>query len=197
MMCWAIIPLKEPQACKTRLRGALSGAERRWLVARMARHVVDTARSCGAVDHVAILGPERHGMDSSIQLIEDRGPDLNAALSSAFEYLRAAGVDKVVVLPGDLPLLQTADVQALAQAADVGVGIAPDVANTGTNALSFTVLRPIRPAFGPNSFSRHCADAARAGLLLRIVRSPSLALDVDDVVSLKRSGLPERWRISA
>ncbi|NUQ37724.1 MAG: 2-phospho-L-lactate guanylyltransferase, partial [Caldilineales bacterium] len=62
--------------------------------------------------------------------------------------------------------------------------IAPDAAETGTNAL---LLRPpdlLRPRFGPDSFPRHLALAAAAGVEAVIYRSPTLAHDVDLPVDL-------------
>jgi 2-phospho-L-lactate/phosphoenolpyruvate guanylyltransferase len=186
MTCWVIVPLKAARTCKTRLRGVLDDSERRALVRQMARHVVETARTCAGVDRVAIVGPERHGLDATVPLIEDRGAGLNAALADALALAASHGPTRVIILPGDLPLLTVEDVAALAFID--GLGIAPDRAGTGTNGLSLPTRTGFRPAFGPASFVAHCAEAARLGLAAHVVRSPTLALDIDVLASLQAVG---------
>lgn len=197
MSCWAIVPIKASDACKTRLRGSLSDADRRALAARMVRHVVETAGGSVAIDRVAIVGPERHGLDPAIPLIVDGEAGLNAALAGAFAVAAARGATRIVVLPGDLPLLTVDDVDRLADAARDGIGIAPDRAGTGTNGLALAVPSAFRLAFGEASFAAHHAEAGRIGMAARIVRSPTLALDVDDAESLALSGLPSDRRRAA
>jgi 2-phospho-L-lactate guanylyltransferase len=57
--------------------------------------------------------------------------------------------------------------------------IVPDRHGTGTNGLLLTPPDAIAPSFGPGSCERHLALAREAGAVCRIVRSPSLLLDID------------------
>jgi 2-phospho-L-lactate guanylyltransferase len=114
------------------------------------------------------------------QPLVERGYDLNAALEQARAAVVAAGAAAVLVLPADLPLLTAEDLAGLCAQAQLGDGvvIAPSH-DGGTNAL---LLRPplaLPYAFGVDSFARHCALAAAAGLPCRVYRSPTLAWDVD------------------
>ncbi|HST41030.1 MAG TPA: hypothetical protein VLK58_16060, partial [Conexibacter sp.] len=50
---------------------------------------------------------------------------------------------------------------------------------TGTNALLLSPPDAIAPAFGAGSCARHVAAARRAGATCRVLRLPSIALDLD------------------
>jgi len=178
MTTWVVIPIKAPEACKTRLAGVLPETARRALVAEMLRHVVEAADGVGAV---RLVGPSRHGLSETVGLLADPGGGLNAALTAALSAALAAGATRLVVLAGDLPQLSRADVEALATLAAGVLGVAPDRAGAGTNALSLPLPQAhgFRFQYGPASFARHCAEAARLGLALDVIRSTTLGLDID------------------
>ena len=60
-------------------------------------------------------------------------------------------------------------------------GIAPDRHGVGTNGLSLPLpaARGFRFAFGDDSFALHQAEAARLGLIVEVIHSPTLAKDID------------------
>ncbi|CAN7256811.1 2-phospho-L-lactate guanylyltransferase [Phenylobacterium sp. LjRoot219] len=186
MTCWVVIPIKAPEACKTRLRPALGEAARRELVAGMLRHVVEVAGAEPAVDAVRLIGPSRHGLPAEVQLLADPGQGLNPALAAALTAAAAAGVTRLVVLAGDLPRLAAEDLAALASLDAGELGVAPDRKGLGTNALSLPLpqARDFHFQYGPDSFARHAAEAVRLGLKLQTVRSETLGLDVDDPADL-------------
>jgi len=178
MTTWIAIPIKAPEACKTRLSPALPDAARRELVAEMLRHVVGAATGVG---EVRIIGPSRHGLPETVRLLDDPGGGLNAALASALAAAAVGGVSRLVILAADLPQLTHADVRALADVAPGVLAIAPDRASAGTNALSLPLpaASDFRFQYGPGSFERHGAQAARLGLRLEVIRSSTLGLDID------------------
>lgn len=182
MTCWVLTPVKAPEACKTRLSPVLDAAARRALVARMLRHVVDAAAAAPGVGEVLLLGPSGHDLPRPLRRLADPGGGLNAALASALPTAAAAGVDRLVILAGDLPLVSAADVAALAGLAPGRLGLAPDRRETGTNALSLPLpaAQQFRFQYGPDSFARHSAEAARLGLALEVIRSETLGLDIDE-----------------
>jgi 2-phospho-L-lactate guanylyltransferase len=177
---WIVVPVKAPGAGKTRLAGVLDDAARRDLVARMLRRVIAAAGAVAGAE-VAVLGPSRHGLAATLRLLDDPGPDLNAALGAALPVALDAGCDRLVFVSGDLPLVTTAEIAALADAPADTLAIAPDRVGTGTNALSLPLpqARAFRFGYGPGSFERHRAEAARLGLPIRIDRSAGLAIDID------------------
>jgi 2-phospho-L-lactate guanylyltransferase len=105
------------------------------------------------------------------------------------------GATSVVLLPGDCPLLDAAELgAALKRLADRQVSVVPDRHGTGTNALLMRPADAIGPAFGEGSAERHRDRAERAGH--RSVTEPlaSLALDLDTPEDLEelRGRLAER-----
>lgn len=181
MNCWAVIPIKLPEKAKIRLAGVLSEPERAALADAMLRHVVGAAQAADHVQHVALLGPSRLGLDESIPLLTDPGGGLNPALHSALERISSENADRMIVLFADLPLLTINDVQLLAAAPPGTIAIAPDRHGSGTNALSLPLpqARGFTFAFGPDSFALHRAEAERLGIALEEIHSPGLARDVD------------------
>jgi 2-phospho-L-lactate guanylyltransferase len=181
MTCWIVTPIKAPEACKTRLSGAMTDVARRDLVRDMLRHVVEVAQAMPGAE-VRILGPSRHGLAAEIPMLADPGGGLNAALAAAAETAGAAGASRLVVVAADLPRLTRSDLQALAAMEGEGLAVAPDRAGSGTNALSLPLpeARAFRFQYGPDSFARHCAEAARLGLPLQVIRSETLGLDIDE-----------------
>ncbi|NQU30134.1 MAG: hypothetical protein HQ525_05650, partial [Anaerolineae bacterium] len=88
----------------------------------------------------------------------------------------------VLVLPADLPLISQEDIQKLVSVANKHervVVITPDRHKQGTNALLISPAGIIEYDFGPNSFSRHCERAIKAGARLEICTLPSIELDLD------------------
>jgi len=179
---WVVIPIKALDACKTRLRPALGDAERRALVRAMLANVIEAALNAERVDRVALLGPEQHSAPDTVTRISEPGSGLNVALGKALSL----DATRIVIVAADLPRVTAADIDALAgMAADV-VAIAPDRAGAGTNALSLPMpaARGFAFQFGAGSFARHATEVERLGLKLEVVRSATLALDVDTPADL-------------
>lgn len=184
MTCWAIIPVKGTDLGKQRLAGVLGGPERKHLVAAMLGHVVTAVKDANGIDRVALLGSSRHGLSAEIELLPDAGTGLNPALASAFATAVEAGATRVVIVFADLPQLTPAEVEQLTAAP--GIAIAADRHGTGTNALSLPLpaTSAFTFAFGPDSFSRHQAEAARIGVPIAAIHSPGLQRDVDEPADL-------------
>ncbi len=183
---WVVTPIKAPEECKTRLRGALSEAARRDLVASMLRHVVEVAGATAGVDEVLLIGPSSHGLPAAVRRLADPGGGLNAALAAAMRAAAEAGVGRLILVAADLPRLTAADLEALAGVDAGAIAIAPDSLGVGTNALSLPLpaARGFAFHYGPGSFARHQAEAMRLRLPLRVIRSATLGLDIDEPADL-------------
>ena len=192
MTCWVVIPVKAPGACKTRLAGVLGDAARRDLVATMLAHVAGVAGKAAGVDEVLLLGPSHHGLSVTMRRLDDPGRGLNAALASAVRAAAGEGVDRLVFVSADLPLLAPVDIEALIDRPAGVAAIAPDRVGIGTNALSLpgSCASGFALRYGAGSFAAHVAEAVRLALDLVVVRSPGLALDIDlpaDLAMLRSS----------
>lgn len=178
-MQFALIPVKELSQAKARLAPALDAAGRRELTVAMLRDVLAAALACPVLDKVAVVTRDA----DVLTLAKDAGAEglpepggLNEALTSAGEALAQRGVDRLLVLAADLPLVATDDIATVAQA-DADVVIVPSM-DGGTNALA---LPPsgIAFRFGPDSARRHLAAAAVADLRSLTLDLPAISFDVD------------------
>lgn len=179
---WAIVPVKETQAAKSRLAAELNPQQRRRLMRWMVEGVLDSLASLPGLQGVVVVGElfAGAGMKPLIRLPDPgRGP--NAAVAEGLALLHRRGAEAAVVVAGDLPVLQPADVEALIEAGrDAGVALAPDRHGTGTNAVYLRLPTALLTSFGPGSLARHVAAARALGFEPRLVRREGLALDVDE-----------------
>ena len=189
--CWALVPAKAPGVGKSRLASALGDAERAALVETMLAHVLDTLLDSAAVERVLLLGPDRPSLDPRIERIDEAGDGLNAALDTAFREIaaRPGAPDRLIVIHGDLPLLQRADVRLLCTVPDDKIGIAPDRHGVGTNALSLPLprAREFVFRFGTDSAARHVREAEEHIFGIQTILSDGLEKDIDEPVDL---GMP-------
>lgn len=187
----AIVPIKTLDRAKSRLAGALAPAERRALVIEMLARVVATLRHPAAgVATVWVVSADA----SALQLatawgarpLREAVADLNSALEQARGAAVAAGAGAILVVPGDVPLITPEDAAAMGALLGHGadLALAADTAGSGTNALALRRAAALPFRFGQGSAARHLAEAAALGLLARLYRSPTLALDVDGPAGL-------------
>jgi 2-phospho-L-lactate guanylyltransferase len=193
---WAAVPFKGPVGSKRRLAALLSPEERARLSVAMLNLVLRELLLAEGIERVLLLTPpglERVWPEHERLLVVDEPPSeagadgLNPALRRAQATAAAAGVARLLIVPGDLPLIGAEDVALLVESAnEAAVVIAPDRAETGTNALLLTPPTAIGPSFGEGSFQQHQRLAADAGLTVAVVHQPGLALDLDTPADIAR-----------
>jgi len=148
-------------------------------------------------DEVAVIAAQ-HGVEV---LHEHSAQGLAAALRRGQqEIARRDPQALVVLLPGDLPLLDPAELfDAVTQVQHDQVGIVAAAADGGTGALLLEAGQPFAFSYGEGSCERHLAAARLVGLQPRLINAPSLAFDVDrpaDVAALadsRRAPQTRRW----
>lgn len=182
-----LVPMKGLDDAKSRLWADVPTPERQAAVLGMLDRVVRAA--VGACTVVGGACTVVGGDDAVRRAAEAAGavwtPDpasgLNAALASAMRAAYADGAQAALFLPADLPLIERADVLALAEASrgyarPVGVEAAAD---GGTNALLVPASCAFEPRLGEDSFAKHRAAAEAAGPPLVALDAPNIAFDVD------------------
>ncbi|HEY0736939.1 MAG TPA: 2-phospho-L-lactate guanylyltransferase [Herpetosiphonaceae bacterium] len=181
----AIVPLRSLHDGKRRLSGVLSSAERGALVQQLFLRAHEAILGSGCVDLLCVVSPdpvllawvERSGAMPLLQ--SDDG--LNAGLEYARHTLleRGSWSSLLVVLP-DLPLIQAADVAAMARLSRPdSIVVASDRHGSGTNALLLQPANAIAFRFGAHSLQRHLAAARSHGLTIQRYSAPSVAFDLD------------------
>lgn len=187
MTTLAILPIKRFDRAKTRL----GGERRASLAAAMAERVLDALAASERLDGVLVVTADASARDAAAErsfgVVDE--PVLaghNAAARLGIEAALTRGATRVLLVPGDCPLLSGAEVDGLLDRhAGPGVVVVPDRHGTGTNALLLSPPDAIEPSFGPGSRDRHLALAE--GAVLDEV--PGLLLDVDtadDLAAVRR-----------
>jgi 2-phospho-L-lactate guanylyltransferase len=181
----ALIAVKERSRCKTRLADVLGPPERIDLVRSMLTAVLAAAGNAQTVHQVIVISPERDTVPAEIPVLADTGESLNTALIQAHTMVREFGCHEIVVLPADLPLITSAEIDELVRAGRAGgFAMATDAAGIGTNALCLISTQPFRFQFGPDSRRLHLQEAQRLGSSPQVVHLAGLEFDVDSSADL-------------
>ncbi len=188
-MIGIVVPVKRLQQAKSRLSGFLEPAARQQLVITLVRHVIDTVYrsivSQSIPARIWLVSPDpalRAVTDNKdVEWFPDPVEELNAALTVARHHLQQCGCSSMMILAGDLPFLTVDDVRLLIAAlTNYDVVLAPDQEQRGTNALGVRLPSPLPFGFGTDSAAYHLRSAARLGLRVHLVHTPTLAFDLDD-----------------
>jgi 2-phospho-L-lactate guanylyltransferase len=191
----AILPVKRFARAKQRLRAGVDGAARERLAAAMVADVLEVLAAYPALERVVVVTAEPSVAEAATAAGAHVVPDPDEAGQSAAVALgvlvarEELAAQRVLLVPGDTPGLDPADLDALLARTEPVV-VVPDRHGTGTNALLLRPPTAIAPAFGPGSRERHQTAAEAAGVDHAVVRLASLALDVDtpdDLAALRTS----------
>ncbi|MDQ6744520.1 MAG: 2-phospho-L-lactate guanylyltransferase [Actinomycetota bacterium] len=195
MSVFAILPVKGLAAAKQRLAHELGPGHRQALVEAMLCDVLVALRRSQAIDHVLVLSGDRTAQQIAasygMEVVDEEDRGHNAAARQGIEHALAAGATRVLLVPGDCPLLDAAELDALVKwpAGARSALVVPDRHGTGTNALLLTPPDALEPAFGPGSCERHTAAAAAQEAEVKVMTVPTLALDIDtpeDITALEQ-----------
>ncbi len=175
-----LVPVKAFAFAKNRLAPELSPLDRSELARLMAGHVLAVAAPLPTFvvcDDEEVAAWAR----DAAEVIVRPEAGLNGAVAGGFSHLLKRGFAKVVVAHGDLPLARGFSHLLGFD----GVTAVPDRAEDGTNVLCLpSSAGAFGFGYGAGSFARHCAEARRLGLQLRVLHDPDLALDIDTPADL-------------
>ncbi len=191
-----VVPIRSLSDGKTRLSPVLDPLERSALTREMLERVVRAALGTASRARVVVISPDPDALadvgriDPSIRLIyqEPEHPGLNPALEQAAAAVRAAGGSAVLILPADLPLISSADIDNLLRR-DAPVVIAPDRHGMGTNALMVRLDafgEPFVFQFGEGSYAKHHDEAMRLGVDALTAISLGTSFDLDTPEDLQQ-----------
>jgi 2-phospho-L-lactate guanylyltransferase len=174
----AVLPVKSFPRAKSRT--ALEDADRIALAESMVTAVLRALAEVRRLDDILVVTREPRAIAAAAgATVVDDPHEAGHSAAALIGVRAAADADRVLLVPGDCPLLDPAEVDRLLADAGPGVTIVPDRHGTGTNALVLDPPDVMAPSFGPGSCARHAALAQAAGAPVRIVSVPSLAFDVD------------------
>jgi 2-phospho-L-lactate guanylyltransferase len=151
------------------LNDMLAALERASSVGRVAVVSADEA----LLRHASLLGAE---------VIEEGRPrGLNAAVALAAAVLEENGVDRLLTIPGDVPLIGGAEVDRLfaTDPAAHPVVLVPSASGSGTNGLLTSPPTVILSRFEGNSLKAHQQACREAGIEPLVLPLQGFMLDVD------------------
>ncbi len=189
---WAVLPIKNMGKAKQRLDGCLSRPERQALFAAMIEDVLAALSASRLLAGILVVTrdpkAERLAADYGARvLIEEKNAGHTAASSFGACTLTQEGIQGMLQVPGDLPLLSAEDIDAVIQAHGEApaVTIAPSRDKLGSNAVACSPPDFLPLRFGDNSFFPHLQGSRDLGVEPRIIERRGFALDVDTPDDLK------------
>jgi 2-phospho-L-lactate guanylyltransferase len=179
-----LVPVKDLSRAKQRLAAELNQTSRTELARAMLSDVLDAVAKYSG-EYVALVTSDAFAMQFARQhgfdLIRDEAnAGETGAIEMATRVCESRGVKTTLVMPGDIPLIEAAEIRAIYESApENGTVLVPSRDKRGTNAVLRrpASLFPLR--FGNDSFMPHLAAAIATDTSCVVLSLPGIALDVD------------------
>jgi 2-phospho-L-lactate guanylyltransferase len=185
-----LVPVKNLKNAKQRLSPVLTPDERSRLAEAMLEDVLEALAASPYRDCVSLVTgdsqAQRLAEQQSFAVIDDADePGETGAIEAATRVCAERGADFTLVLPGDLPLITTAEVEKIfAAAPERGTVLVPSASGRGTNAVFRRPADLFPLSFGNDSFLPHLATAAATGDPVRVLELDGVGMDVDEPADL-------------
>jgi 2-phospho-L-lactate guanylyltransferase len=192
-MFTALIPVKEFQFAKRRLSEVLRPKERREFAAAMLTDTLEMVAKAASISRIAVVTADpdarKLALEHRADVFEETGANgLNGALNQAAATLSADGACAVMVLPTDIILADTDDLDALTK---IHLSLGTDLTivaagfDFGTNCLLATRPAAMTFCFGELSSIHHFEAAKARGYNAKILRVSKLDRDIDNISDLR------------
>jgi 2-phospho-L-lactate guanylyltransferase len=187
-----LIPVKNLSTAKQRLAAVLDQPARTELAQAMLHDVVDVLAAWPRRPGCALVTSDPFAVELARQhdfeIIPDpTNPGETAAIEMATRFCVVRGSDSTLVLPADIPLIRTSELdQILAYAPAEGSVLAPAADGRGSNAVFRRPANLFPLRFGNDSFKPHLAAARATGKPCVVLQLPGIAVDVDNPEDLQR-----------
>ena len=189
---FAILPMKAPGTGKTRLEESLGQSQRKALASAMYSDVLTALGRCTTLAGVVVVtgdidSARTAGLYGAEWVDEADSEGHSAAALAGINHALTNGADRVLLVPGDCPLLDPKEVDSLLDETHSTecLSVIPDRHGTGTNGLLICPPLAVAPSFGPGSHQRHHDLAAAAGIKSLTTPLASFALDIDTMDDLQ------------
>ena len=183
---WAVVPVKKFDGAKQRLSGGLSPGHRVGLAAAMVADVLGVLARCPGLSGVLVVTVEPVAIALAGALgmrVTDAGAldGHTGAVMGGMGVLRREGRAGMMTVPGDIPCIDVAEVEAVLAAHGVAPAftIVPAHDDKGSNCIVCSPPGAVPLRFGDDSFFPHLAAARHAGVEPLVVRAAGIGMDVD------------------
>ncbi len=187
-----LVPVKNLSAAKRRLAAVLDQPARTELAQAMLHDVVATLAAWPRRPACALVTSDTFALELARQYDFEVIPDpANSGETGAIEMATrlcvSRGIDSTLVIPADIPLIRTSELDEIfAHAPAQGSVLAPAADGRGTNAAFRRPANLFPLRFGNDSFKPHLAAAHATGTPCQVLRLPGIALDVDNPGDLQQ-----------
>ncbi len=187
-----LIPVKNLSAAKQRLAAVLDQPARTELAQTMLRDVVTAIAAWPRRPACALVTSDPYAVELARQydfeIIPDpANPGETGAIEMATRLCVERGIDSTLVIPADIPLIQSSELdQIFAHAPFEGTVLAPAADGRGTNAAFRRPANLFPLRFGNDSFKPHLASAQATGKPCIVLQLPGISVDMDNPEDLQQ-----------
>ena len=191
-----LVPMKDPEKSKTRLRDTLNLKDRAYLAKSLFKRtlqilkIVANNNASLRLDLAVIsASPEIIDLSKSnklLPILETGTQSLKNATEIAKVWATNKGYRSICILPADLANPDPEEIISFLKEANGNrfVTLSPS-ADLGTNALHISLPTNFNFRYGKKSFLRHIKAAEKLGVRPKILPLPSLKYDIDTSNDLK------------
>ena len=183
-----VIPIKQLEDAKQRLGGLLNSAQRQALFRAMVEDVLEAGTTCDRIDQVVVVTADQTvgalaASYGARVIAEPDVPGLISAVTHAAKLFSTEGVDVMIFLPGDTPLVSVEELEVvldgIGQKKEAEFLIVPASDLGGSNCVVCSPPDCMTFGFGEDSFRRHLKIAKERGIEPMVAKLPGIGLDID------------------
>jgi 2-phospho-L-lactate/phosphoenolpyruvate guanylyltransferase len=186
-----LVPVKNLSAAKQRLAAVLDQPTRTELAQAMLHDVVATLAAWPQRPDCALVTSDPFAVELARQynfeiIADPQNPGETGAIEMATRICLARGIESMLVIPADIPLIKISELdQIMAHAPVKGSVLVPAADGRGTNAAFRRPANLFPLRFGNDSFKPHLAAAQATGKTCQVLHLPGIALDIDNPEDLQ------------
>jgi 2-phospho-L-lactate guanylyltransferase len=188
MKTFAIVPVKRFENAKTRLSSILDTDDRIRLSLLMLEDTLQILSIVNLLTQVITVSADKRVEEIAVKyganfLLEENERGVNSAVALANSYcMKKKAADATVVIPHDLPLLDSTDVSKVCELAENEsscIVICPSLRYDGTNMLLRKPPSIIATFYDADSYNMHVKAAIQLGVPVKRFFSKALMHDID------------------
>ncbi len=186
-----LVPVKNLASAKQRLAAILDQPARTELAQAMLLDILETLATWTHRPEVGIVTSDAFALQLADQfgftvIADNANRGETDAIETATRLCESRGVDSTLVIPADIPLVQSWELETIITVAPAeGSVLVPAADGRGTNAIWRRPVGLFPARFGNDSFKPHHAAAQATGKPCIVLSLPGLALDVDNPEDLR------------
>lgn len=187
-----LVPVKNLSAAKQRLAAILDQPSRTQLAQAMLHDVLAALHGWKNRPAVAVVSSDPFALqlatEYGFEVIPDPdNPGETGAIEMATRICVERGADSTLVIPADIPLIQSWEIEEiLKHAPEEGSVLVPAADGRGTNAAFRRPANLFPLRFGNDSFKPHRAAAEATEKPCVVLNLPGIAVDVDNPADLQQ-----------